>query len=198
MNNKLIIGLVVAIIAVLTIFGYRNGFGKHEGIAVETEKVAKRTITEMVSASGKIYPENDVKISPDVSGEVIDLYVKEGDSVRAGQLLAKIKPDPYAPAVERSQAAVGSARASVGTASAQIGQLEAQENQVEAQLDNVRTILKRQEQLFKDAVISQADLDQARTAVRTTEASLNSVKAPPRNLPSRSVSFSTRCQSVSW
>lgn len=176
-NNKLIYGLVAAIIALLGIYGYKNGFGKHEGTGIEFEKAANRTIIETVSASGKIYPENDVKISPDVSGEVTELYVKEGDSVRAGQLLAKIKPDPYQPAVERSQSAVGSARASVDVARSQIGQIEAQQTQVEAQLDNARTILKRQEQLFKDGVVAQADLDQARTAVRTFEANIAAFKA---------------------
>ncbi len=181
MNNKLIYGLAGLVVILLAVYGYKNGFGKHEGTGIEFEKAENRMIVEMVSASGKIYPENDVKISPDVSGEVIELYVKEGDSVRAGQLLAKIKPDPYQPAVERSQSAVGSARASVDVASAQIGQIEAQQAQVETQLDNARTVLKRQEQLFKDGVLSQADLDQARTAVRSTEASLAAVKAQIRS-----------------
>jgi HlyD family secretion protein len=177
MNNKLIIGLVALIVVLLGVFGYKNGFGKREGIAVETEKAAARTIVEMVSASGKIYPENDVKISPEVSGEVTELYVKEGDSVRAGQLLAKIRADQYQPAVERSQATVNSAKANVSVATAQIGQLEAQKGQTEAQLDQARTVARRQEQLFKDGVIAQADLDQARTALRSAEASINAIKA---------------------
>jgi HlyD family secretion protein len=177
MNNKLIIGLVALIVVLLGVFGYKNGFGKREGIAVETEKAAVRTIVEVVSASGKIYPENDVKISPEVSGEVTELYVKEGDSVRAGQLLAKIRADQYQPAVERSQATVNSAKANVSVATAQIGQLEAQKGQTEAQLDQARTVARRQEQLFKDGVISQADLDQARTALRSAEASINAIKA---------------------
>ncbi len=181
MNNKIIYGLVGLIALLLTVYGVKNGFGKHEGIGIDSEKAENRTIVEMVSASGKIYPENDVKISPDVSGEVIELYVKEGDSVRAGQLLAKIKPDPYQPAVERTQSAVGSARASVDVANAQIGQIEAQQAQVESQLENARTILKRQDQLFKDGVVAQADLDQARTSVRTFEANLAAVKAQIRS-----------------
>ena len=177
MNNKITIGLVAVIVLLLGIFGYKNGFGKHEGIAVETEKVAARTITEVVSASGKIYPETDVKISPEVSGEVTELYVKEGDSVRAGQLLAKIRADQYQPAVERSQATVNSAKANVSVASAQIAQLEAQRGQTDAQLEQARTVARRQEQLFKDGVIAQADLDQARTALRSAEASIAAIKA---------------------
>jgi HlyD family secretion protein len=169
--------LVAAIVLLLGIFNYKNGFGKHEGIAVETERAATRTIIEMVSASGKIYPENDVKISPEVSGEVTELYVKEGDSVRAGQLVAKIRADQYQPAVERSQATVNSAKANVSVASAQIAQLEAQKGQTEAQLDQARTVARRQEQLFKDGVIAQADLDQARTALRAAEATVNAMKA---------------------
>jgi HlyD family secretion protein len=177
MNNKIIIGLVALIVLLLAIFGLTKGFGNRGGIAVETDKAATRTIVEVVSASGKIYPENDVKISPEVSGEVVELFVKEGDSVRAGQLLARIKADQYQPAVERSQASVGSAKAAVAAAQAQIGQLQAQQGQLEAQLDNARSVAKRQEQLFKDGVIAQAELDQARTALRSAEASLNAIKA---------------------
>ena len=181
MNKKLIIGLIAVVVLLVAAIGFKNGFGKHEGIAIETEKAALRSLEEVVSASGKIYPETDVKISPDVSGEVIELYVKEGDSVRAGQLLAKIKPDPYQPAVERSEANVSSAKASVATAASQIGQVEAQQAQAEAQLDNSRTILVRQERLYKDGVIAQAELDAARTAVRSGEANINAIKAQIRS-----------------
>lgn len=67
------------------------------------EKAEKRTIKETVSASGKIFPETEVKISSDVSGEITELYVKEGDSVTIGQILAKIRPDEYQSAVEQGE-----------------------------------------------------------------------------------------------
>ena len=81
--------MIVIIIVVIAIFkGKRN-----EGIKVTTEKVTKRTIIQTVSANGKIQPEKDIKISPYISGEVVELYVKEGDEVKSGDLLSKIDPE---------------------------------------------------------------------------------------------------------
>ena len=67
--------------------------GKDEGVKVSTEKVIKRTIVETVNASGKVYPEVEVKMSPDISGEIVELNVAEGDSVKKGQVLARIYAD---------------------------------------------------------------------------------------------------------
>ncbi|WP_323825258.1 biotin/lipoyl-binding protein, partial [Pseudomonas aeruginosa] len=75
------------------------------GIEVSVEKVQRRTITETVNASGKVYPEVEVKISPDVSGEVVELMVAEGDSVRRGQVLARIYADILTS--QRDQVAAG-------------------------------------------------------------------------------------------
>src|ERR1700736_3712982 len=98
MNKKLlwvIIGLVVLIL-VLVVLKKAGIIGKDEGIIVAIEKVKKRNITEIVTASGKIYPEREVKISPDISGEIVDLNVtQEGDSVKKGQELARIYADIY-------------------------------------------------------------------------------------------------------
>ncbi len=72
------------------------GSGDSGGIKVATEKAAKRTIIETVNASGKIYPEIEVKISPDISGQITELNVQEGDTVKKGQVLARIYADIYA------------------------------------------------------------------------------------------------------
>jgi HlyD family secretion protein len=97
-NNKLIIWGTVSIIVLfaLIFIGKKAGWiGKDDAIEVEISKVSKKDITEKVGASGKVQPEMEVKISPDVSGEIIELFVKEGDSVTKGQILVKIRPDNY-------------------------------------------------------------------------------------------------------
>jgi HlyD family secretion protein len=89
---RLGIAAVVVVIIILVIAKRQGVIGKPEGVKVTTEEVTIKSITETVSANGKIQPEAEVKISPDVSGEVVELYVKEGDAVKAGALLAKIDP----------------------------------------------------------------------------------------------------------
>src|SRR4030095_13142984 len=115
-RNRLIIILAIAVLVLLivVIVGKKKGWiGGAKATEVSVEKVDKRDITERVSASGKIYPEVDVKISPDVSGEIIELKVEEGDSVKAGDLLAKIKPDIYQAILDRAVAALNTAKANL-------------------------------------------------------------------------------------
>ncbi|HNG91094.1 MAG TPA: efflux RND transporter periplasmic adaptor subunit, partial [Saprospiraceae bacterium] len=139
----------------------------------------RRTIREMVSASGKIFPETEVKISSEVSGEVVELYVKEGDSVRAGQLLAKIRPDQYQSAVEQGEASLSTARAqrqisssNVQGSSAQIEQLKADRQRAAAQLDVSRKTFQRQQQLFKEGVVSESEFDMAQGNFKAAESAL--------------------------
>mgnify|MGYP006312811161 FL=1 len=91
---------------------------KPRGERVTVEKIEKRTLKETVAASGKVFPETEVKISSDVSGEVVELYIEEGDSVQAGQLLARVDPDAFQSAVERGRASVNNARAQEANAQA--------------------------------------------------------------------------------
>jgi len=158
-NNKRkwwIIGLV-SLVVILIVAAVINGKNKPKGQAVTFEKVSERTIKEIVSASGKIFPENEVKISSDVSGEIIALYVKEGDTVKAGQLLAKINPDSYLPSVQRGQASVKSSTTQEAVSRSQINSAKAQIEEVNARLTNARQTYKRNKQLFDDGVISKAD-----------------------------------------
>src|SRR3984885_3838130 len=100
---RIIIG-VVLLIVLLVVLKKTGALGKEEGMKVSAEKAIRRNITEIVTASGKVYPEKEVKISPDISGEVVDLNViQEGDSVHKGQWLARIYADIYN--TERDQAA---------------------------------------------------------------------------------------------
>ena len=109
-NNTLIIVLIVVIVALVGFLIWRNK-NKPKGEKVAVEQVEKRTITEKVAASGKVFPQTEVKISSDVSGEIVELLVEEGDSVVSGQLLARIDPDAYQSQVERGVAGVNSAKA---------------------------------------------------------------------------------------
>ena len=109
-RKRLVWGLVIAIIGLLAAAVYRARTQKL-GDEVEYEEVERRTIVERISASGKIFPEKEVKISSDVSGEIVELFVMEGDSVKAGQVLVKIDPDSYLSAVSRGRAALNDAKA---------------------------------------------------------------------------------------
>ncbi|MBN9379522.1 MAG: efflux RND transporter periplasmic adaptor subunit [Chitinophagaceae bacterium] len=159
----IIIGIVVLIL-VLVLLKKAGVIGKEEGTKVSAEKVARRNITEIVTASGKIYPEKEVKISPDISGEVVELNVlQEGDSVHKGQELAKIYADIYT--TQRDQAA------------AQMGQQEALVSNVSATLPGLKTAMEtakrtfdRQKQLLDQKVISQSEYEAAESAYRTSEA----------------------------
>jgi HlyD family secretion protein len=175
-TNWLIISLL-SILAILAVVAIIKGTSKPKGKAITVTTAEKRTIKETVSASGKIFPETEVKISSDVSGEIVELYVKEGDSVVVGQILAKINPDAYISAVERGEASLNSSKSQLSISRSQIESNRAQKEQIIAQLDNARTIHKRNEQLKKDGVISQAELDQSLSTLRQLEANLRSAEA---------------------
>lgn len=175
-NKWLIIGLV-AIIGAMIVAAIFKGKSKPKGIEITTEKVEKRTIKETVSASGKIFPETEVKISSDVSGEIVELYIEEGDSVYTGQLLAKIDPDAYFSAVERGEAGLNSAKSTLANSKASIESSRAQKEQIVAQLENARTINNRNKALFDDGVVSQVDLETSQTNVRQLEANLRAAEA---------------------
>ncbi|RPJ69128.1 MAG: efflux RND transporter periplasmic adaptor subunit, partial [Alphaproteobacteria bacterium] len=97
-SRKPLIYLAVILIVLLlfAVIGKKAGwFGKSITYEVVTENATVRNITEIITANGKIQPETEVKITPDVSGEIVDLLVKDGDDVKKGKLLLKIKPDNY-------------------------------------------------------------------------------------------------------
>ncbi len=174
--NWLLIGLVALIVVLIVAVIIRNQ-SKPKGEAVTTEKVARRTITERVAASGKIFPQVEIKISSVVSGEVVELYVQEGDSVVANQLLAKVDPEAVQSQVERGVAGVNNSKAQLATSKAQIEQLRAAKEQIQAQLQNAREIHNRNEQLKKEGVISQADYEASLSSLRGLEANLRAADA---------------------
>lgn len=175
-NNTLIIGLVAAVVVLVAIAIWKGG-NRTEGEKVAVEAVQKRTVTEKVAASGKVFPKTEVKISSDVSGEIVELAIEEGDSVVAGQLLAKIDPDAYQSQVERGLAGVNSSKAQLANSRSQVKQLEAQREQIQVQLANAREIHKRNEQLHKDGIISAADYEASLANVQQFEANLRAAQA---------------------
>jgi HlyD family secretion protein len=144
----------------------RKGGGDTE---VETAKVSRQTITETVNASGKIQPEKEVKISADISGEIIELGVKEGDKIKRGQLLARIKPDEYQRAVEKAEAGVNSARASLANSSAGL-------SQAEASFKRVQKSFQRNKTLYEQKAISKADYEAAESEYEVAQAQLESAR----------------------
>ena len=165
MNKKLIWIIVGVLVLVGGLFGLKQAgvIGKDEGIKVTAEKVEKRTIIETVNASGKVYPEVEVKVSSDISGEIIELTVEEGDSVRKGQVLARIFADLYLTQRDQVAAAVRQQQAQVDNSQAQLEALKSALAQSEAQY-------KRQQQLMTEKVISRAEFEQAENAYNTAKA----------------------------
>ncbi len=161
-------------------YAFWNQGKKEKGEEVELAKVEKRTIKESVAASGRIFPVTEVKMSSDVSGEVVELYIEEGDSVKVGQLLARIDADSYQSQVERGKAGVNSSKAQVANAKSQVENLRAQREQIMANLDNIRQVHKRNVQLKADGVISEADLQSSEAQLKGLEANMRSIDASIR------------------
>lgn len=175
-NNTFIWILLAAIVILVAAVAIKQK-RTPKGEKVTTEEVQRRTIKEMVAASGKVFPVTEVKISSDVSGEIVELFVEEGDSVLLGQLLANIDPDAYQSQVERGVAGVNSAKAQLANARSQIENLKAQKEQIEAQLTNAREIHERNEKLRKEGVVSTADYETSLANLRGLEANLRSGEA---------------------
>jgi HlyD family secretion protein len=172
MKKKLLWIIVTLVVIIVVIIGLKKGgvLGKEEGLKVSSEKVAQRTIIETVNASGKVYPEIEVKISPDISGEIVELTVNEGDSVRRGQILARIYADIYV--TQRDQVAAG-----VNQSKAMLSNSEASLVGLKATVDNLKNTYDRQKKLLDSKVISRAEFEQAEQAYRTAEANYNAAKA---------------------
>ncbi|HLP21121.1 MAG TPA: efflux RND transporter periplasmic adaptor subunit [Chitinophagales bacterium] len=154
-NNKLLIGLGVAL-AVLLIFaviGKKQGWvGKGDVLEVAVDKATKRSLVETVTASGKINPQTEVKLSSEVSGEVIQLNVQEGDSVKKGKLMAVINPAIYEAIVTQATASVNQLKASLSSARATAIQAKASFDQAKRNFD-------RNTQLHNEKVISDAEYE---------------------------------------
>jgi len=151
-SKKLLIIIVVSAVVLLVVLavGKKQGWFGNEGfLKVAVESGIEREIVEVITANGKIQPETEVAISPDVSGEIVELVVKEGDEVVKGQYLLKIKPEAYQMARNRAEASLNNSRA--------------RQKQTEAQLEMTNLDFKRSKQLYEDEAISTSEYEQSLT-----------------------------------
>ncbi|MEQ9422995.1 MAG: efflux RND transporter periplasmic adaptor subunit [Cyclobacteriaceae bacterium] len=171
-SNKLIIWLILAavVLIVVAVVGKRQGWiGQPDAIEVEFAKATRQTIVEKVSASGEIQPEVEVKLSPDVAGEIIELYVEEGDSVVVGQLLIKIRPDNFESAVERTRANLNQQLANLADAKARF-------SRARAQFKNDSIEFNRNVKLIEQQVISDTDYQTAEVRFNISKHDLESAE----------------------
>ncbi|MDG1261248.1 MAG: efflux RND transporter periplasmic adaptor subunit [Flavobacteriales bacterium] len=170
-TRTILIVIGVLVLLIIMVFAFS---GKREGTTVTIGKVENRTIVESVSASGKIQPEVEVKITAEVSGLILQLPVKEGDQVEKGDLLVGINPDIYNTATSRAEAALNTAKSGLSSAKARMAQAD-------AQLLAADLAFARSQQLFDQGAISRADYDQA---VSTYEVSKAEVTASNESIKS--------------
>lgn len=153
------VAVVVVLVVVAKVMGPRQTLTE-----VTTEQVVPRDLIQRVAASGKIQPEVEVNITAEVSGQILNLPVKEGDYVRSGDLLCIINPDVYEAALNRATAALNTTRSNLASA-------RAQKVQADAQFEAAEKAWIRTQQLFEDAVISQAEYDTGEANFQTSNAS---------------------------
>ncbi|MFW6289368.1 MAG: efflux RND transporter periplasmic adaptor subunit [Mariniphaga sp.] len=160
MKQKKVVFIALVVLVFLIVFlvmGKQAGWiGKEFAVSVAVEKAEKRTLTEFITANGKIQPKTEVKISPDVSGEIIELFVMEGNQVNAGEPLVVIKPDLYVSAVNRAEAAMNSSKA--------------REAQAQAQEIERSMAFKRAKQLFESGAIPDSEFETAEAAWKVAQA----------------------------
>jgi HlyD family secretion protein len=155
-RRKLYLGLGVAGLILILIIGSIIAGKREQPIPVTTEKATRRTIVESVSATGKIQPETEVKISPEVAGEIIELPVEDGKEIKKGDLLVKIRPDSYKAQLEQQQAAIS-------TAEAVSGQQQAAVQKAEQDLGQAKD-------LYQKKLISQTEMLGAQTTYDSAKA----------------------------
>ncbi len=184
MKRFLIIGGSLVVLLIIIVI-WKKGNGS-ETLKVATEKSIKRDITEIVSASGKVQPEVEVKISSDVSGEIVELLVKEGDTVKKGDLLLRINPIIYQSAVQRMAATLNGTKAQMANSSARL-------EQSKSQLANAEAAYNRSKKLHDQNAISDAEFEQTsatyQSAVADVNAAMESVKSADFNVSSTQASL---------
>jgi HlyD family secretion protein len=174
-NNKLLyLSLFAVLMVILLITGKKAGwFGKDIAMKVAIEKVQKKDITEIITANGKVEPQMEVKISPEVPGEIIELPVKEGDEVKKGDLLVVIRPDIYISNRNRLEASLNSQKARMAQAEAQLVEKELNYKRSKLLFER-NTIAKSDfETIEAGWKVAQSEVQAARYAVKSAESSLN-------------------------
>jgi HlyD family secretion protein len=160
--------IVSLVLIVILIVVAKNKEG--DEIKVAVEKAGLHTITETVTASGKIYPETEVKIAPEVSGEITLLNIEEGDSVEKGKVLVKINPAIYNSIVSQASASVEQSRASASNTKELMAQAE-------SQYDLALATHNRNKKLYDQKVISQLEYEQGEASFKSAKATFDAAKA---------------------
>ncbi len=171
-SNKLIYILLVAVVLILVVavVGKQAGFiGQPKTLQVQMASAKKTTIIEKVTASGVVQPVMEIKLSPDVAGEIIELNVEEGDFVTEGMILVKIRPDNLQSALERARANLNQQKANLASSIAQVARNE-------AQLLQSKQAFERSEQLRKENVISESDFETAKANYEVAKKNLDAAK----------------------
>jgi HlyD family secretion protein len=168
-TTKYILITIGVLILLLVIAKVTGVIGKPQKTQVATEKAAVRDINETVSASGKIKPHVEVKISPEVSGEVVELPIREGDVVIKGQLLCRIRPDILKSELDRAVASYNTQKASIGNSNQMLKQAEATYN-------NQSAIYKRDKILYENKVLTAVEFDAAQASYDGAKAALEAAK----------------------
>ncbi|MBB2147042.1 efflux RND transporter periplasmic adaptor subunit [Pedobacter sp. LMG 31464] len=166
--KHILIGVGVLLVLLL-VAKFTGLIGGEQIEKVTVEKAGEKKVVETVTASGKIQPETEVKLSSEVSGEVTELLVKEGDVVKKGQLLCKVRPDVLQSGYERAVASYNSQKASVASSQQQL-------IQTQANFVNAEATYKRNVELYNKKVISVSEFDAAKAAYLTAKANLASAK----------------------
>lgn len=169
MSSKKIYGLLaLVVVAIATLIGLNKAgiIGSDDSTKVAIENVSRHDIIETVTASGKIYPVAEVKISPDVSGEITELFIEEGDSVHKGQVLASINSTIYKSMVSKANAQLNQTKSSVSNSNAMM-------QQAKAQLDQAAAAFVRNRELFSERVISAMEFETAQGAYKSAQATYN-------------------------
>ncbi len=166
--KQILIG-IGALLLVLIGLSLAGVIGKKQVEKVTVEAASQKTVIETVTASGKIQPETEVKLSSEVSGEVTELLVKEGDVVKKGQLLCKVRPDILQSSYERTVASYNAQKASVASAQQQLVQAQ-------ANFTNAEATYKRNVELYNKKVISAAEFDNAKASYLTAKSTLAAAK----------------------
>ena len=175
MSKKLLVIISVVFILLVSIaIAFKKKFSDRNASIVVVEQAQFRSLTESVSANGKIYPFKEVKLSLELPGEVSNIYIQEGDSVVNGDLLLEIEADNYIASVSQSNAAYNQALANLSTSKARL-------SQAEAQFKIIETDYNRKKQLFENEIISaveyEASQSQYFTALGEKEAAFQAVEA---------------------
>ena len=157
-KKKLFLLIGAAVVIILILGGMVAARKREKPIPITTDKAFRKTITQLVTATGKIQPEVEVKIAPEVSGEIIAIAVKEGQPVHRGDLLVKIKPDVYQAQVAAQQAALNSARSATV--------------RNRAELDKAELDYKRSASLYQKGLVSESDRKSAQTVYDTAKAAV--------------------------